>query len=172
MNQQEVLEKNKEEILTQEDAEKYIWIYQESREKQRKKYGIRCFLGAAIIGILGVWICVWKSLNVYLGCLMLVELLVLAFVLQIVLKRENQKKINTIKPYGNRKLVFVKTLDKNEPVFAYIYVKDKEIKKVEESNICVLDSVKEGEYATLIELEENNKFLSNDINWAVIEERI
>lgn len=167
MNQQEILKKNMKEILRQDTAERYIQMYRELREQKRKKDGVRWFGGAIIVGILGIIICIWQRFNVYFAYLMLAELIFLASILQIILKKENQKLLNSIKPYGIRKLIFIERMDEKKSVLEYFFAENEEIKKIVEDNILSLDQVKEGEYATLVELGENSRFISKDTDWAI-----
>lgn len=167
MNQKEILENNEKEILKQEDAEKYIQKYKEIMEQKRKKNGIRWFSRVAIVGILGILVCIRRDFNVYLACFTLVELEFLVLILQLLLKKGNQKLLNSIKPYGIRKLIFVERVEEKKSVLEYFVAENKEMKKIEEENILILDWLKEGEYATMIELGENNRFFSRDTDWAV-----
>lgn len=167
MNQKEILKNHEKEILKQEDAEKYIQKYKEILEQKRKKNGIHWFSRVAIVGILEILLCIWRDFNVYLACFTLVELVFLVVILQLVLKKENQKLLNSIKPYGIRKLVFIERVEEKKSVLEYFVSENKEIKKAVEENILILDWLKEGEYATMVELEENNRFFSKDTDWAV-----
>ncbi len=167
MNQQEKLKKNEKEILKQEDVEMYIQSYKGLIEKRRKKYGIYCFSSVFILGIMVIFVCILGICNVYVACFMFVEMLFLAVILQLLSKKENQKIVNKIKPCGSRKLIFIEMFDEKKSVLEYSYAENQEIKKTVKENIVNLHQLKEGEYATLVELEEGRNFFSNDIDWAV-----
>lgn len=121
-----------------------------------------------IIGIAEILIC-FRIINVYSACFLLAELVLLAFVLKIASKKSDERIINTVKPCGSRKLIFIERLDKKESALEYLYAEDQEIKKILEKNMFVIGDIKEGKYATLVEFEDGREIVFNDVAWAVLE---